>query len=400
MSYGFIDSAFLMNVVSGFTLHDANEEWGNWEWESLTQLTQALIHHHYLKIAPSPSPSSLGITEVTYDPLYSYYDLACKKLAGIEENPQIDPTQKNIAKQEFRKWFNNNTDEAINAINEAKKEEGYNHWEKWTIPHAWVDHSYRLQGLFDIEMIRELSFVLQIPQKNLKKLWKKTADIHQVKMWSKGKNLDNDFDLAKDAFIASAILRGKYHHIIATLEGWDIMPHPMRQHFMIPFSKGDKYEISWIAEYFSHIIFNSAMTEQKPQDRILHWTKNIQRAQEAYFGKEINELDNLEFNESEGFEQAQITAKKINIKFYSHLLEEQIDAALRSGILLTTGVTGIYFLDVPWSLIPIVIGGIADIIKEKKKPSRKIAQTLTSTKKNLCDLATSKPGLIVKRWKY
>ncbi len=380
MSYGFIDSAFIMNAVSALSIHNGQDEWNDWEWESLVQVTQALITHHLLRIAPSPSPVYLGKSEVTYDPLYSYYDLACKKLSWIEEKTPTNRNVHNQANIKFKEWFVNNTDEAINAIIEVKEDNGFSHWEEMTIAHAWVDHSYRLKGLFNFEMIDELSFILQISSEDLEQLWKKTTDIHQVKIWSQGKNLGEDFELARDAFIASAVLRGKYHYNVASLQGWDIMPHLIRQHFDIPYSKGEKYEIPWASEYLSHLLFNSAMMEEKPVDRITHWVENIHKTQEAYLHNEIPELDNTKFDENEGYEQSQFIAKKLKIRFYSNLLDRQIDAAIRAGTLFTSGIIGLY-IAIPWTIIPIAAGGIFEIIKDKKQLGKKIAEILTSTKK-------------------
>lgn len=393
MSYGFIDSASIINAISALTCHKSCEEWGEWEWKSITEVTEALCLHRLLKIAPGPSASRLG---VAHDMLYTCYDLACEQLGRIVEDTSRD-VRIQEAQKDFRDWLPNNVEYARGAITETKREKGYLHWEQWAIEHAWVDHSYRLNGLFNAEMIDDLTLVLEVQSNGLKKLWKKTTDLQQVKKWSQGRNLDGDFELARDAFVASAILRGGYHDFISSKMGWQIMHHPIRQHILIPLSEGTEYRIPKAIEYLALIIAKGAMEELKPKNRILCWTENIRAIQEAYWQNAILEILDLELGRDEALELVKNTAKKLHLRVWPRSLEKLLEFAIMSSAILPPSL-----LVLPWPWGPLVGGGLGAgtwILGVQKPLGKRAAEALKLTKGHLRELATSKPGRIVQSWK-
>jgi len=396
VSYGFIDSAYIMNAISALTCHKNYEEWSEWEWKSITEVTEALVFNHHLRIAPGPSPSKL---EAAQSELYVCYDLACKQLGRIiEDIYPIDVKIQELAKKVFNEWLLKNVEDARGAITETKQEKSYPHWEQLAIEHAWVDHSYRLKGLFNAEMIDELAFILEAPPNDLRSLWKKTTDLQQVKNWSQGRNLDSDFELAKDAYIASAILRGRFHDFVASRMQWQIMHHPIRRHILVSLSQGVGYRIPETGEYLAQIIANSAMEEQKPKDRILCWTENIRTVQEAYCQDIIPEILNEELKQEKARDLAIKTAKKLQIRVYPHSLENQLELAVMSGITLGTSLLGLWIV-FPWGALAGGVIGVGAWISGMSKPwGRRTAQAMKLTTGHLRELVTSKPGRIVRSW--
>lgn len=393
MSFGFIDSASLMNATSALACHKSYEEWGEWEWRSITDITEALFIHHLLKIAPGPSPSKL---ENPYNELYAFYDLACKQLGTIIDVTPIDVTIKDSAKREFRNWLFNNVDYTREVITKTKQEKGYANWERWTIEHAWVDHSYRLNGLFNTEIIYELAFVLDVPLENMRNLWKKTTNLQQVKKWSEGRNLNKNFELARDAFIASAILRGRFHDFVVNKMQWQIMPHPIRQHIHEPISEGTAYKIPKAVEFLTQIVVNGAMEEKKTEDRIIRWTENIRKIQDNYFQNEIPEILNLELSQEEALDLAINTAKGLHIRVHSRSLEKYLELAIMLGVIFVTGSIGFWIVS---PLVPLTAGavGVGTWMKGVSKPlGRRAAEALRLTEGHLHELAMSKPGCIVR----
>ncbi len=395
MSYGFIDSASIMNVISALTCHKSCKEWGEWEWKSITEVTEVLFLHRLLRIAPGPSVPPFGRLEAARSTLYTCYDLTCKQLGRIVEDTRIDIRIQESAKKVFKDWLLHNVEDAKGAITETKREKGYPHWEQWAIEHAWVDHSYRLNGLFNAEMIDELALVLKVQSNDLRTLWTKTTDLQQVKNWSRGQGLDTDFELARDAFMAAAILRGRFHDFIASQMQWQIMHHPIRQHILIPLSKGTGYRIPEAVEYLAQIIANSAMKEQKPKDRILSWTENIRATQEAYCQNVIPEIVNPELRQEKALELAIKTAKKLQIRVYPRSLENQLEWAMMSGATLVTSLLGLWIV-FPWGALAGGVIGVGAWISGMSKPwGKRAAQALKLTTGHLRELATSKPGRIV-----
>lgn len=394
MSYGFIDSASIMNMISALTCHKSCKEWGEWEWKSITEVTEVLLLHRLLRIAPGPSAPPLGRLEAAHSTLYTFYDLACKQLGRIVEDTLIDVRIQESTKKVFSDWLLSNVEDAKGAITETKQEKGYPHWEQWAIEHAWVDHSYRLNGLFNAEMIDELALILKVQSNDLKTLWTKTTDLQQVKNWSQGRNLDSDFELTRDAFIAATILRGRFHDFIASQMQWQIVHHPIRQHILIPLSEGTGYRIPETVEYLAQIIANSAMEEQNPKDRILCWTENIQVAQEAYCQNVIPEILNPELRQEEARDLAIKIAKKLQIRVYPHSLGNQLEWAIVLGTTLATSLLGLWIV-FPWGALAGGVIGVGAWISGISKPwGRRAAQALKLTTGHLREFATSKPGRI------
>jgi len=391
-----------MNAVSALTCHKSREEWGEWEARSIVEVTEALLLHHLLRIAPGPSPSRLGRLEAPHSTLYACYDQACGQLGRIVEDTPRNARLQKLAKGVFRNWLTNNVEDARVAIRETKREGGYPHWEQWAIEHAWVDHSYRLNGLFNAEMTDELALVLKVQPTDLRALWTKTTDLQQVENWSQGRNLDGDFELARDAFVAAAILRGRFHEFIASQSHWQLMPHPIRRHILVPLSEGTGYIVPEAIECLARIVAYSAMEERKPEDRIRCWTENTLKSQDAYWQKAIPEVDNAELRQGKARDLAIKTARKLEIRVYPRLLENQLEWATRLGTISATTLVGWILL--PWGpLAGGVAGGVAGLgvwILERRKPlGRRAAQALKLTTGHLRELATSEPGRIVRSWR-
>lgn len=226
----------------------------------------------------------------------------------------------------------------------------------------------------------------------------KTTDLQQVKNWSQGRNFDSDFELAKDAFIASAILRGGFHEFVACQMRWQILHHPIRQHILVPLSQGVEHRIPWTYVYLAQIIANGAMEEQKLKDRIICWTENIRITQEAYCQNIISKIIKKELKKKEALDLAIKIAKELQIRVYPHSLDNQLELAVMSGITLGTSLLGSWIV-FPWgALAGAVIGGNAWISGMSKPWGRRIAQAMKLTTGHLRELATSKPGRIVRSW--
>ena len=246
-------------------------------------------------------------------------------------------------------------------------------------------------------MIDELALVLEVQSNELKKLWKKTTDLQQVKKWSLGRHLDSDFELARQVFTASVILRGGYHDLTKSQMECQIMHHPIRQHILLPLSEGTEYRIPKAVEYLARIIANGAMEEKKPKDRILCWTENIRVIQEAYWQNAIPEILNLELGQDEALELVKNTAVQLHLRAYTRSLETLLEFTIMSGTLASS------LLVLPWPsglLVGVGLGAGTWILGVQKPLGRRAAEALKLTKGHLRELAISKPGRIVRSWRY
>ncbi len=393
----YIDSASIMNVISALTLHDSIEDWGQWEKYSFVNVTGALSFSRLFRISPGPIPFQFNKKE-PYSKLYSCYDLACNELSRFVYESKVEPFYMGAAKDTLKKWVENNKEYAIKSVEKTIKDPGCDHWEKWAIEHAWVDHSNRLNGLFNKDMIDELSIILQEPTDKLNNLWKKTLDTYQVKKWARGEIRNNEFDLVNKAYLTSAILRGRIHEFISVCEERYNYPHPLR-HNIIPFI-GKKYYFK-IPPVLDGLIWLSAlgsMSETKPEERIKTWADNIININDEYHKNKKFRLSILErdIDQEDANQIALKLAKRYGVRTYPKSLEKQLDIAIAGNIIAFTYLTSQCLQLEPWQELLLVAGsGIAPIILAFSEPiGQKISKT-TLSEKHLNNIPSSEPGRIL-----
>lgn len=403
LSYGFIDSASIIGAVGALTSYRTPQEWGEWTRQSIANMTLALIVHDGLKIAPGPSkPTEIG-SGIAVSKLYQCYDQACRLLADIVKDMPLHnvptATVQESAQKAFIDWLRNYPEEARNAIIATKQEIGCSEWEQWSIENAWVDHARRLNGLFNAEMIEELAIVFGVKSNDLRFLWKKTTDLKQVQTWSQGKNLDSDFKLARDAYLAAAILRGRYHDDVATKMNLDILHHPIRQHVLIPIAEGTIYRIPEAIETLSQIIVKSAMDEKRPEDRVVCLAENLRTVRLSFHQGSLEHLCNPEIEGDKAIDLAIDTVKSLHLRVHSRSIEKFLELGTIGSTITITTLVGTMIL-FPWGTIAgasISVG--ASVLGLKKSLGKREAQALKLTRGHLRKLATSKPGRIVPWWR-
>lgn len=402
MGYGFIDSASIMGAVGALTTYNTRQEWGEWAGQSVAEVTTAFVLHDGFRIAPGPSKLTQLEPRIGVSKLYQGYDQACKLLADIVKDVPVQDVStaeiRESGQDIFKDWLLNNVNNARRAITETKQERGYPHWEQWSIENAWVDHSRRLNGLFNAEIINELALVLKVESNDLRTLWEKTTDLRQVKSWSQGKNLDSNFELVRDAFLAAAILRGRYHDYIANQMKWHYMHHPVRQHILVPATEGTEYRIPEATNNLMNIIINGAMEERKPEERVACWVENLRRARLVYHQGLIRQIDDPQLEGVKAEDTAINIAKKLDLRVYPHSLEKQLDWGIVSGTTVVATVLG-SLVNFPWGTLAGAVVSLGVGISGISKPlGRRATQALKLTRGNLRELATSEPGRIVRIW--
>jgi hypothetical protein len=195
MSLGYIDSASIINAVGALVSHSDYDDWSKWTIESITDVTTLLVSHDLLKITPAPSQNPARPHAPST--LYTCYDKALKLFHGKVKGKVIRDDDLYLANANFNNWQVKHVDEIQRAISITTKDDSFEWWINWAVEEAWPDHSSRLDGLFNANMIPLLSHILDISQDELNNLLEKTRDISQVEKWSKGNSDNDDFDLAK-----------------------------------------------------------------------------------------------------------------------------------------------------------------------------------------------------------
>jgi len=396
MNTGSIDSASLMDAVGGLASYKNQNEWNKWTAQSIRAVTGHFIFHDLLDIAPTPSktdtiPAPTGILYFSY-----YRAISILRLSIGEVDPQKMTYDKNIlsANALFENWLNGcrETDEIHKIVATTIEEPDYNQWSIWARKEAWVDHTNRFKCLFNKNMIDDLSIALGHSKTEMKTVWEKAKDIGQVKKWSKDEDLDRSFELAEEAFIASSILRGRFHQLVAIENGLPYQYHPIRKHIVIKPEKGFRYKFPISMKYLIEILVNSSWKERHPIDRVSLWAENVSKVSKARREGRLQSLLNQqdELDEDDALKMALNTAKELKLRIYSQKMVDNINVSLMVGSMLAGGIT-----NNPWVGIGLGVLSIADYyIGKEKSMGKRIAEELILREKPLGDLAKAQPGCL------
>ena len=400
MSYGLIDSASIMSAVGALASYSDGTEWEEWTKRSIVDVTRELVLHRFMQIAPGPSRAQFS---APYSKLYKCYDIACDQLGNIEDADVRTHTVTAIhqtALDTYKTWVLANIENAKDAIVQTKQEPGYQQWVQWAVENAFVDHSNRLNGLFNLEMLEELSVILGITENDLRILWEKSRNTEQLKLWSKGKCLDTDFEAARDAYIASAILRGRYHDELANRMDWWRMHHPIRYNILPPILEANAYYASQAFDYLIMIIITAAMEERKSEDRIGCWVENTICSKDAFLDGGMSEVMASDEIGGKAIDAAIKKAKQLKIRVYPKSLPKYIELTIVGTTGVLSQVLGAVMIHQPWWASLATNVGMAASMYGTVKGSLglKITEAFTLREGHLRQLAESKPGRIVWVW--
>jgi hypothetical protein len=404
VNLGLIDSASLMNAVEALTLCDNHSEWGDWTKRSVFDVTNGLAFHKYLGIFPGLSQSQSA--PPPYSNLYRY-DLAIERLGNIDDiyvNTSDLASVQKASKKKYKKWVLSNIKEAKNIINITKENPDFRRWEQRAVRNSFVDHSMRLNGLFNLEMTPELSLILNIDEKDLKTLWVKTKDYNQLRAWSSGKQHDSDFEAARDAYVVSAILRGRYHDAVYNKLDWWKTHHPIRDNVLPPTSEATGYRISEALCHLNAIIISSAMEEKRSQARIETWAENLITLRNASTSDEIKNLMTSDVEGNKAIDLAIKKAKELRLRVYPKSLSKLLDGVVVGVSSVIGGSPWYIAIHEPWlatglSITGTALGAAASYYGlVRTSLGLRFTEKLFLTDKHFYALANLRPGRISWIW--
>lgn len=320
MTDGYIDSSSAYEVVSVLSGKRPNESHG-WAWRSALSVSSALINCRYLKLAPAP-----GLAKAASGPYGRLMISLSDLIVGAKPDQQVEKS----ALHKTKRWANDNVAKVRDIHREMEADEtNFSKWLDWVTAHAWMEHSTRLDGLFDLEFIPEISRVLNVPINYLKDVHQLSRDLNVLNYYTKHRPIDkDDFRVMSDAYTISVLLRGRYHDYVAQESSRQIMHHPIRKP-MLPRLIGKprtEFTVSNTEQYLSTIILSSAFAERGTENRITSWAENIRKARSATLAGAID-LRSKDYDEV-ALDLAVRAAKRLDIRTHSKLTESVLDAAV------------------------------------------------------------------------
>ncbi len=376
----FIDSATLYEII-GITRNQNLNESTKWSFNSSIFTTSALINLTTMKTAPAPS-SSHAATDI--------YGFVSKSIADMIGNISLDPHIGQKALDSTKTLVQQNTSQIQNALHQVKSDESYSQWLRTGKQHSWIEHSSRLDGLFNLELIPQISAILDIPVKILAKEWRNSCNIDFIKQLARDKVSNEQQSIIEDAYTTSALLRGYYHDQYAKLVNHQIIHHPFRKPILPKLeAQKESFGSTNVETYLSIIILAGAIAQSNHKERVITWIDNVRKARVGIPSNNFS-MEN-QSSKSIAVQTAADIAKKLDI----HTSPKWIDHVINVLIGLNAGCISTFVLQ-GWP--GLVLGTGTSIAMESFDIGGSINTRISNREHRLISIVNRYAGRIEQEW--
>jgi hypothetical protein len=272
-SLGFVDSASTYEIVAACDIGNPKEIYP-WAWIVASDVTMGLIFLDHIRLAPSPGHA--GKASDLYAELTDA--LLETNVLGMESPP--DQRSRRRALDVVRKQLARPTQLADlrHRIEDLNADEvNYRPWLDWIVrSKSWLENSRRLGTLVNPEFSHEIASVLNISRAEVMRLADLSGRRNELERLMR-KPGGETFGLLANAFLASALIRGKYHELVIGNRA-QLIRHPMRAR---PTNRGDDFLANKIQAYFASALLAGALTGRSPRSRIKAWVRGVIEARKA-----------------------------------------------------------------------------------------------------------------------
>jgi hypothetical protein len=379
---GFIDSAGLWQIVQCFDLGSSDQY--QWSLRTAFTITSLLMRTDHLTLAPGLMMPPAG---VVIDEADKFVDqLVSKGLLKTLHEPDPAIVKQSILKS--KQWIGRspNLDSVRIAVERMlADEENCLPWLDWSAHKAWRWHSTRLLGLFDKTYMDYIARILNIDIKEAMDLHTRSTDPSELDNLIRQQTYD--YWLMAKAYLASAIIRGRYHEEVSRATGLQILHHPLRKIVtMTGTQKPIEFEMTNTAEFLARLIVIGAARQKSLRQRLDCWIENVMKVKmvlnRRVVGLERRPTDNA------AVESAVLVARQAAIEVSSRHLDRFIGIFASLGIGALTAI----FLE-PWLGVPAGVGANA-ALKKTGFPA-KLRQKFHAHGAKLKDLAA---GRLDSKW--
>ena len=391
MTRGYIDAASIFGVIAALT-YDSVDRWPPWTLQSATEVTSLLINDHELQVASTPG---------SYTGARGLYDHMTRELSLIISDSSPDASVRRSAARMVRSWVRGSTSAAVRLWTDTQNDPSFEDWLSWSITNQWVNHAVSLNGLFDQQFIPELALMLNCARGEIEQIYVRSCDLREVEHWSREQPSSEDFQLVTNAFVISALLRGRYHDHLAEAESLQILHHPFRNLVLPPQKEDSAFMLSNTEGYFTSIILASALGESTVEQRISNWAQNVVKSRAAVRMGAVDLSQKASHSVAEDL--AMKAVKQLNLRVHPRRVAKSLDLLLDA---LVTGTAGcLSFALIVWTggplYVSVPIAAAADVafkgaVKRVtgESPGEKAASLLYGRSGRLHDLANAAPGRI------
>lgn len=297
----YVDSATLWQVVQSLDLPDSEQY--EWACNHLQLLTCLLLTNDHFYIVPGirRSTSRKSAPVVAYDTFER--DLLRNNIMKPIET--LRAREKKDSLTVAKRWAATHIKPIQEALEGLKEDSNcLSRWFKWSAPKAWLWHGQTLDGLFELDFKPYLSQILQLDEKDITELHRASLSTTEVQQMIKRRG--TSFNLMGRAYIASAIIRSRYHMAVCKRKGQQHVKHPFRNVVSTTNQKQTNvFQVSKTITKLSEIIIDGARNQRGIKNRLACWLDNLKRARKVTI---LN--PNLRYKEINN-KQAHIDASKI-----------------------------------------------------------------------------------------
>ena len=148
----------------------------------------------------------------------------------VRKLPSLAPADlmRNAADTKVKMWLARWQKKLIDAWDSLSQDRDFNEWACFQQEFFWLDHVRYHGHLFNEEYIgASLDLIDGCTESDLRKIHTLSADEATVGDWLKHPDRE-DSRIAKDAWLISSLIRGKYHEFVAKESEVHLVSHPFK----------------------------------------------------------------------------------------------------------------------------------------------------------------------------
>jgi len=370
---GFVDSASIHGALAALSLH-GSENVSEWDRQCLLDTTYLLLFWK-IGIVPGPPGEYKGASG-PFEHLIS--KLPALEAAGFRREPALSAT---------KAWLTKEPGELRDAWKHLHAAPEFAAWATVGRELFWLHHVRMNASLFNPEFIPHISRLLGYELRELKRIERMSQDEHNVRRWVKTNLKGEDARIAWDAYVATALIRGRFHEYVAGRNNLHLSGHPLRRFVQRPLTPGRLLPVFNSEEYFVKAIIGSAMLETTSDRRAKAWVDNLVKARASIERRAIS-LPRVAVD-ADAERLAAEAARACGISASYSRVRRELEVATALGL------TGLLTISVsPWAgpLGPITTAAYRQY--RGASVGEDLARFLLDTKRRFRQLAGTVPGRI------
>jgi hypothetical protein len=280
MQTGLIDSATISQLVQ--CLDRGTKTQYPWSLAEALDLTSLLIREDSLAVAPGIG----GPKGVAIDAADQLLDARLQS-SIVHRYGDVDEQVRAKALRKSKQWIGR-TEVSASVADEVNRlhqdQVNYLPWLDWAAENAWESHSRRFGGLLDEDYEPYVAEIIGVDGDAIRELRLLSTNMSQLKKLVSLRN--EDFELLSKAYLASSIIRGRYHEELSALTNRQLKRHPLRAMVSRRRTSAATYRVSvpMAAWCLACIVLYGATKQKSLRVRMDAWVTSVVRLR-AFFNR-------------------------------------------------------------------------------------------------------------------